>query len=288
MVAKSLKWAPAWLVIFPPAALALGLGDIRLNSSLNAPLDADIELVGATPDELASLKPQIASRDTFARYGLDWPSFLANVTLRPVHTPDGRDVIKLHSSEAITEPFITLLVELNWDRGRVVREYTVLLDPPVYTPNQEHANAPVAAPAAGTGQREGGIARPAPAETAKSATAATPAPAAGDASAESATHPAAIARSSRAVTSSSSRHPCRSASSNSVQPIGLLLALRVSATMAMPAVARVARAATTLVTGSSKKSALLTGICVRTVSEATGGFPSNSTSGTPVVTRSPG
>jgi pilus assembly protein FimV len=192
MVAKSLKWAPAWLVIFPPAALALGLGDIRLNSSLNAPLDADIELVGATPDELASLKPQIASRDTFARYGLDWPSFLANVTLRPVHTPDGRDVIKLHSSEAITEPFITLLVELNWDRGRVVREYTVLLDPPVYTPNQEHANAPVAAPAAGTGQREGGIARPAPAETAKSATAATPAPAAGDASAESATHPAAI------------------------------------------------------------------------------------------------
>src|SRR5262249_22637898 len=60
----------------------------------------------------------------------------------------------------ITEPFITLLVEVNWARGRLVREYTMLLDPPVYTPGQSPAaNAPVAAPSTGAGAREGAIAR---------------------------------------------------------------------------------------------------------------------------------
>ena len=67
---------------------------------------------------------------------------------------------KLKSTDTITEPFITLLVEVSWARGRSVREYTMLLDPPVYTPGQTPAsNAPVAAPSAGTGAREGSIAR---------------------------------------------------------------------------------------------------------------------------------
>src|SRR6202035_1919819 len=64
------------------------------------------------------------------------------------------------SADTITEPFITLLVEVSWARGRSVREYTMLLDPPVYTPGQSPANnTPVAAPAAGTGAHEGSIAR---------------------------------------------------------------------------------------------------------------------------------
>ncbi|HXA93644.1 MAG TPA: hypothetical protein VNU73_10375, partial [Steroidobacteraceae bacterium] len=136
MVAKSLKWVLALPVIFPPAVLALGLGDIHLNSALNAPLDADIELIGVTPEEMATLKPKVASRDTFTQHGLEWPAFLAGVTLKAVHTADGRDVIKVHSADAITEPFVTLLVEVDWERGRAVHEYTVLLDPPLYTPGQ--------------------------------------------------------------------------------------------------------------------------------------------------------
>jgi pilus assembly protein FimV len=164
MVLKSLKWAVAGLVICPPAALALGLGDIRLNSSLNAPLDADVELVGATAEELTSLKAQIASRDTFAKYGLDWPAYLGSITLRAMHTADGRDVVKLHSTDVITEPFITLLVEVTWDRGHSLREYTMLLDPPVYTPNASQvANAPVAAPMSGASVHQGSIERAAPA-----------------------------------------------------------------------------------------------------------------------------
>jgi pilus assembly protein FimV len=148
------------LMALPSASFALGLGDIRLLSPLNAPLDAEIELVDVTPEEMQSLKAQIASRDTFTRYGLEWPVFLGSVQVKTSKSADGRQVIKLKSSDTITEPFITLLVEVNWARGRLVREYTMLLDPPVYTPGQSPAsNAPVAAPAAGVGAHEGAIAR---------------------------------------------------------------------------------------------------------------------------------
>jgi pilus assembly protein FimV len=150
----------ASLMALPSASFALGLGDIRLLSPLNAPLDAEIELVDVTPEEMQSLKAQIASRDTFTRYGLEWPVFLSSVQVKTQKSADGRQVIKLKSQDTITEPFITLLVEVNWARGRLVREYTMLLDPPVYTPGQSPAsNTPVAAPAAGAGAHEGAIAR---------------------------------------------------------------------------------------------------------------------------------
>src|SRR5580704_5338431 len=159
MTANSLKWTLAALIVGSPAAMALGLGDIHLHSSLNAPLDADIDLVGVTPDDLTSLKAQVASRDVFQQNGLDWPAFLSTVTLKPMHTSDGRDIIKVHSGVAITEPFVTLLVEINWARGHVTHEYTVLLDPPVFTPDQGQAAAPVAAPAVGASPRVGAIQR---------------------------------------------------------------------------------------------------------------------------------
>jgi len=217
MIAKSLKWALAGLVVCPAAALALGLGDIHLNSALDAPLDADIELIGATPDELATLKPQIASRETFARNGLDWPSFLATVTLRAVHTADGRDIIKLHTSDPITEPFITMLVEVDWDRGKVVREYTLLLDPPVYQTNRNQvANAPVAAPATGA-TREGAIER-APGQTAQTAPAATGAATAASAAAGAAAATAAPSEStpgSESATSSASNSSTASSAASS-------------------------------------------------------------------------
>jgi pilus assembly protein FimV len=180
MVAKSFGRALALLVLCPPAAFALGLGDVRLLSSLNSPLDAEIELVGATPEDLSSLHAAVADRETFTHYGLDWPSFLGGISMRAVHTPDGRDVIKLASRESITEPFVTLLVEVNWARGHLVREYTVLLDPPVYTPAQNGAGAaPVAAPTVDTATREGSISRPQPAAASagsQSAPASSPAP----------------------------------------------------------------------------------------------------------------
>ncbi|MEZ5498921.1 MAG: FimV/HubP family polar landmark protein [Steroidobacteraceae bacterium] len=166
MVAKFLGRAMVLLAGLPAAAFALGLGDIRLNSTLNAPLDAEIELLEATPEELNGLKAGLASRDTFTRYGLDWPQFLASVKVRVTQGSDGRSVLKVTSAQTITEPFVTMLIEVNWARGRLVREYTVLLDPPVFTPNQQaSSSAPVSAPTTGS-TRSGQIDRPAVSTTA--------------------------------------------------------------------------------------------------------------------------
>ena len=176
MIAKRSSRALALLLALPSAAFALGLGDIRLLSPLNAPLEAEIDLVDVTPEEMSTVQAQIASRDTFARYGLDWPPYLSGVQVKTVKTGDGREVIKLKSTDPISDPFLTLLVEVSWARGKLVREYTMLLDPPVFTPGRSQvASAPVSAPAAGAGTREGTIARAA--ETPASApTPATPAP----------------------------------------------------------------------------------------------------------------
>src|SRR5207245_1950283 len=160
MVAKRSNRALALLLALPSAAFALGLGDIRLLSPLNAPLDAEVELVDVAPDEMNTLQAQLASRETFARYGLEWPAYLSGVQVKVVHSPNGREVLKLRSTEAISEPFMTLLLEVSWSRGHLVREFTMLLDPPVYTPGQPAvAGAAVSAPATGGGTREGAIAR---------------------------------------------------------------------------------------------------------------------------------
>jgi len=128
----------------PNVLFALGLGEIHLKSALNQPFDADIDLVSAADEDLSALRASLASNDTFARYGLDKPAYLSDFTFRVVRGPDGRDVLKVTSPRPVTEPFVTLLVEANWPRGRLLREYTVLLDPPVYAPTAQAA--PVAAP----------------------------------------------------------------------------------------------------------------------------------------------
>src|SRR5712671_1754509 len=133
----------------PSLSRALGLGEIHLNSALNEPMNAEINLIAAAPDELTALRAALASREAFTRYGIDKPPFLATVTFKVGKAKDGRDVLLVKSTEAIPEPFVTFLVEVNWARGRLVREYTVLLDPPVYTPGEARAaGAAIAAPVA--------------------------------------------------------------------------------------------------------------------------------------------
>src|ERR1700740_2462849 len=136
MIFRRSSRALALLLALPSAAFALGLGDIHLLSPLNSPLNAEIELTDVAPDEVNTVHAQLASREMFARYGLDWPAYLSGVQVRTVRTPDGQQLIKLKSNDPISDPFITLLVEVNWVHGHVVREYTMLLDPPVYTPAQ--------------------------------------------------------------------------------------------------------------------------------------------------------
>jgi pilus assembly protein FimV len=135
------------MLMTPAAALALGLGEIRLNSALNEPLSAEIDLVAATPEELAALEAELASNEVFERYGLDRPAYLSSIEFRVGRGQNGRSVLLVRSRDAISEPFVSFLVDVNWARGRLLREYTVLLDPPVLAaPSVSQALEPVAAP----------------------------------------------------------------------------------------------------------------------------------------------
>ncbi|HET9108909.1 MAG TPA: FimV/HubP family polar landmark protein [Steroidobacteraceae bacterium] len=176
MVAKRSSRAVALLLVVPSAAFALGLGDIRLLSPLGQPLKAQIGLLDATPGALQSLQVRLASQDTFARYGLNWPQFLSGVRVKVVRGPDGKEVVELSSDRPVTDPVVTLIVEANWNRGRLYREYTVLLNPPMYVPHQAQAAAqPVTPAVTGTARRAGRIARSqAPAAPAPAAAPATP------------------------------------------------------------------------------------------------------------------
>jgi pilus assembly protein FimV len=142
----------------PTALCALGLGDIRLKSALNQPFDAEIQLVDATDEDLSTLRASIAPGETFTRYGLDRPAFLSDFSFEVTRGASGRDVLRVTSARPVTEPFVTFLIDATWPRGRLLREYTVLLDPPVFAPGPATAETPVATPRATTG-----AAAPAPA-----------------------------------------------------------------------------------------------------------------------------
>lgn len=133
--------------------LALGLGELTLHSALNQPLKAEIELVDHKGLTEWEIKSALASESDFDRAGVDRVFFLTRIQFT---VDNGR--IVLTSREPVNEPYLNFLVELNWPSGRVLREYTVLLDPPVF---EETAIAPiVAAPASEAEFSEGSVSAP--------------------------------------------------------------------------------------------------------------------------------
>ncbi|MEA3197496.1 MAG: pilus assembly protein FimV [Gammaproteobacteria bacterium] len=182
--------------LWPSSSWALGLGEIHLNSALNEPMKAEIDLIAATPDELAALRASLAGRDAFTRYGIDRPPFLSTLTFKVGKGKDGRDALLVRSVDAIPEPFVTFLVEVNWARGRLMREYTVLLDPPVYTPGETASSAaPVTAATVGAASASAPAHRTAPAPAAPPV--ANRGPAASQSAADTAPAPAAARSGSR-------------------------------------------------------------------------------------------
>ncbi|MGY0215985.1 FimV/HubP family polar landmark protein [Endozoicomonadaceae bacterium StTr2] len=113
-------------------ANALGLGEIRLKSALNQPLDAEIELVQVRNLSSNEILPNLATREDFRRAGVERPFFLSGLKFRSIVRPDGTAYIRITSERAVQEPFINFLVEVHWPRGRLLREYTLLVDPPVF------------------------------------------------------------------------------------------------------------------------------------------------------------
>ncbi|MGB5164470.1 MAG: FimV/HubP family polar landmark protein, partial [Woeseiaceae bacterium] len=122
------------VLLLSSKAWAIGLGEIRLQSALNEPLRAEIVLLSATPEEIANLKITLATAETFERYGIDRPFFLQGIQFNIVDRGANDSIVQVRSAAPITEPFLTFLVEATWSRGRLLREYTVLLDPPTYAP----------------------------------------------------------------------------------------------------------------------------------------------------------
>jgi FimV-like protein len=117
--------AVTWSALAP----ALGLGEITLHSALNQPLRADIALVDAAGLEEGELSVSLATADEYSRAGVDRVFFLNNLKFTPV-LRGKRSVIRVTSSKPVNEPFLNFLVQLNQPNGRLLREYTVLIDPP--------------------------------------------------------------------------------------------------------------------------------------------------------------
>jgi len=125
--------AAAVLLCASFAANAAGLGDLRVLSALGEPLRAEIAIVGLRPIERETLSARIASSEAFRKAGIEFNPALIGVKLS-IERLNGKPVILLTTKDRVNEPFIEMLVELEWAAGRVVRDYTVLLDPPTYIP----------------------------------------------------------------------------------------------------------------------------------------------------------
>ena len=123
---------------------ALGLGQIHPQSTLNQNFEGHIDLLSVKADELADVKVSLASADAFDKAGINRPFTLTKLRFRPEVRSDGSTVIRVTSREPIREPFLDFLIEVNWPNGKLLREFVVLLDPPV---TLQRPPAPVAVPA---------------------------------------------------------------------------------------------------------------------------------------------
>ena len=152
----------AMMLLLPPSAFSAGLGKLTILSALGQPLAAEIDLVSVQKDELSSLAIRLASPDTFTKANIIYSPALIGARLSIERRGDGQPYVKITSSRSVSEPFISVLVELSWSRGRLVREYTALIDPPGVPSTV--AVAPVVSPVvAPTAQEMAQVQRVAPA-----------------------------------------------------------------------------------------------------------------------------
>mgnify|MGYP000217945740 CR=1 FL=1 len=121
----------AGALFLPHTGFTLGLGEIEVNSALNQALNADIQLLSASVEDTENLIIKLASRKEFIRAGLDRPYSLNDLRFKSEEI-NGVPYIKVSSGSPIREPFLNFLVEIDWPNGHLLREYTVLLDPPVF------------------------------------------------------------------------------------------------------------------------------------------------------------
>ena len=123
-------------MILPGVSLPLGLGEITVDTHLNQPLRAEIKMVSVRPQDVEYVRINLAPIEAFDRAGISRPYVLNQLEFAPTVKNGGQAVISVTTKNPIREPFLNFLVEVVWPKGRLMREYTVLLDPPVFADQQ--------------------------------------------------------------------------------------------------------------------------------------------------------
>ncbi|QJI30010.1 FimV family protein [Pseudomonas sp. ADAK18] len=132
-------------------AQALQLGEMTLKSKLNQPLSVEIELLDVGGLSASEIVPSLASSQAFVDAGVDRQAFLDDLTFTPVLNPNGRSMVRVTSSKPLPDSYVRFLLQVQWPNGRLMRDYSVLLDPAKFeqTPSAPDAPAPrLSAPAA--------------------------------------------------------------------------------------------------------------------------------------------
>ena len=170
--------AAAALCLAAPTAWSLGLGRLQVQSALGESLRAEIDVTSLTPEEASTLRVRVAPPESYRAAGVDYNPVLPGTRTELLRRSDGRPYLKLTSDRGVQEPFVDVILEITWSTGRLVREYTLLFDPPVTARVAPPAPAtapaitpapaaPIASPApARLSERRPAPARPAPAEPA--------------------------------------------------------------------------------------------------------------------------
>lgn len=136
------------LMLASASAWALGLGQIQVKSQPGQPLLAEIPIISSDPEELRGLQARLASPDVFRRIGLQAPSgIISDLQFTLAIGADGQPLIRVTTPQPVQEAALTFLVEVDWGQGRLVREYTALVDAPrtLEAPLAPPVQAPVAA-----------------------------------------------------------------------------------------------------------------------------------------------
>ena len=133
----------ACVLVIPAQVSGLGVGEVELHSALNETLIAEVELLSVSPEELPSVVVSLASAEMFEQRGLDRPYFLNSLRFSLASREDGSTFIEVTSRIPVMEPFLSFLMVVDWPQGRMVREFTLLLDLPVVAAAPPVLQAPV-------------------------------------------------------------------------------------------------------------------------------------------------
>ncbi|HBH34919.1 MAG TPA: hypothetical protein DDW45_00435, partial [Gammaproteobacteria bacterium] len=123
---------PSLLIMLSTGAQALTLGQIHVHSFISEPLKATIDLQGVKADELTALKIKLASLSDFKNAGVEWSKQLKGLSFSIIQSDKG-PAIRVTSSKAVVEPFLSFVIDARWANGEMIKDYTLLLDPPLYS-----------------------------------------------------------------------------------------------------------------------------------------------------------